>query len=169
MSSSPAHASDVEFLVRNSMGTGYQWASLLVPPAYIAFTLSRKGGSALSLNRTLRATWAGGLAGGALAGGVGYVRYTSAKEDTVRAQRITTAYNTSILRRNDHATIGGLVSAVLVPAIFWKRANVVNLILGGAGIGTAVGACVHYAKVLSGDTPAEVDVVIPVSKSDNSS
>ncbi|PPQ64005.1 hypothetical protein CVT24_009379 [Panaeolus cyanescens] len=169
MPSSPAHASDVQFLVRNSMNMGYQWASILVPPVYIALTVSRKGGSALSLNRSLRATWAGGLSGAALTGTAAYLRYDNSTEDSVRAQRITTAYDTSALRRNDHATIGGLVSAVLVPAIFWKRANVVNLILGGAGIGTAVGCCVHYAKLLSGDVPAKVDIVIPGPKSDSSS
>jgi len=33
------------------------------------------------------------------------------------------------MRRNDHSTIGGVLAAVLVPAIFWKRAGVVNRML----------------------------------------
>jgi hypothetical protein len=37
-----------------------------------------------------------------------------------------TLLQTDTLRRNDHATIGGIISCVLTPAIFWKQASVVN-------------------------------------------
>jgi hypothetical protein len=33
---------------------------------------------------------------------------------------------TASLRADDHATIGGILFAVLTPAIFWKRASTVN-------------------------------------------
>lgn len=33
---------------------------------------------------------------------------------------------TSSLRANDHATIGGLLFAVLTPAIFWKKAGIAH-------------------------------------------
>lgn len=36
---------------------------------------------------------------------------------------------TSIIRRNDHSTIGGVLGAVLVPAILWKRAGIINRML----------------------------------------
>lgn len=63
MEMSLAHAADTEYLVRQAMNSGYQWSSLLVPPAYIVYTIARKGRGALSLNRFLRATWLGGLGG----------------------------------------------------------------------------------------------------------
>src|SRR5438132_664177 len=62
-SHTPAHAADVEVLVRRSMTKGYELFSLLTPPAYIAFVLARKGKGHLSVNRFLRATWVSGAVG----------------------------------------------------------------------------------------------------------
>lgn len=58
-----AHAADVEFLVRRGMTKGYQLMSLLTPPLYATFALSRYGRAQFSVNRLLRATWVGGVAG----------------------------------------------------------------------------------------------------------
>ena len=45
------------------MKTGYQVFSILTPSIYTAFILLKRGRGAWSLNRFLRATWVGGLAG----------------------------------------------------------------------------------------------------------
>lgn len=58
-----AHSADTNYLVRQSMNTGYQILSLLTPPIYTALVLARRGRAAWSLNRTLRATWVGGIGG----------------------------------------------------------------------------------------------------------
>ena len=55
------HAADTDFLVRQAMNTGYQWASVIAPPAYIGFVLARRGRGGLSLNGVLRATWIASL------------------------------------------------------------------------------------------------------------
>lgn len=60
---SQAHDADVEFFVRRGMTKGYQLLSLLTPPAYTVFALTRYGRSHISVNRLLRATWIGGSAG----------------------------------------------------------------------------------------------------------
>jgi hypothetical protein len=57
------HAADTEYLVRKAAGTGYQFASLLIPPVYTTLILARRGRGTLSVNRLLRATWVGGLGG----------------------------------------------------------------------------------------------------------
>lgn len=54
---------DVEYLVRRGMTKGYQLFSLISPPIYTAFVLTRRGRSHFSINRLLRATWLGGAAG----------------------------------------------------------------------------------------------------------
>ncbi|KAF8201583.1 hypothetical protein BJ912DRAFT_945780 [Pholiota molesta] len=162
MQISDAHAADTEYLVRQAMNAGYQWSSLIVPPAYVAYIIARKGRGELSLNRILRATWVGGLGGVAVSGGAAYMRYAYSSPESVRAKRIETTYNTHIIRRNDHSTIGALLAAVAVPAIFWKRASTINLILGGAGLGSGIGLLAHYGRSFSGDPP-EVDGVIPVA------
>lgn len=57
------HDADTNFLVYQSMKTGYQVFSILTPSIYTAFILLKRGRGAWSLNRFLRATWVGGLAG----------------------------------------------------------------------------------------------------------
>lgn len=54
---------NTEYLVRKAMGSGYQFASLLTPPVYTALIIARRGRSAISFNRLLRATWLGGVGG----------------------------------------------------------------------------------------------------------
>lgn len=68
MTMSVAHQVDTEYLVRKSMNTGYQWFSVIVPPAYIAYVAARRGRGYISINRILRATWVGGLGGDILLG-----------------------------------------------------------------------------------------------------
>jgi hypothetical protein len=60
---SSAHAADTVYLVRQAANAGYQWSSLLAPPAYVAYVVARRGRGFLSLNQVLRATWVGGLGG----------------------------------------------------------------------------------------------------------
>ncbi|KAF5387158.1 hypothetical protein D9615_001692 [Tricholomella constricta] len=160
---SAARSADVEYLVRNAMTNGYQISSLLAPPVYAAFLLAKRGRGTLSINHLLRATWLGGLAGTAGSGGLAYAWYSSCNEDVLRSKRLKAAYDTDRIRADDHATIGAVLSSVLTPGIFWKRANVVNLVLGGAGLGSSIGLLTHYGRSLTGDSPSKLDApVIPV-------
>jgi len=75
-------------------------------------------------------------------------------------ERLKTVYNTNLLRRIDHSTIGGILGAVLVPAILWKRAGIVNLILGGAGLGSGIGLVTYYGRTTTGSPPQVVKAPI---------
>ncbi|TFK55023.1 hypothetical protein OE88DRAFT_989792 [Heliocybe sulcata] len=157
-------AADAEVLVRRSMTKGYQLFSVLTPPIYAATVLYRRGRANFSLNRFLRATWIGGAVGMASGGAVEYARVSSSSGETIRRRRISAAYDTDALRADDHSTIGAILFAVLTPAILWKRANVVNLILGGGGLGSSVGILAHYGRTLSGDPPPRIVLpdILPV-------
>lgn len=158
-----ARSADVEVLVRRSMTKGYELLSLLTPPAYTAFVLARKGRGHLTVNRFLRANWIGGAAGCVGGGAFEYVRSAYADEVTIRRRRLLDAYDAPSLRADDHATIGALLFAVLTPAVLWKRASTANLILGGAGIGTALGLVTHHARTLTGDPAPKIQITeIPV-------
>lgn len=63
VSPSEAHAADIEFFVRRGMTKGYQAMSLVTPPLYTIFILTRRGRSSWHLSRLLRASWVGGAAG----------------------------------------------------------------------------------------------------------
>jgi hypothetical protein len=58
-----ARIADTQYLVRRSMTKGYHLFSILTPPIYIGFVLYRKGRAHFTVNRLLRATWLGGVAG----------------------------------------------------------------------------------------------------------
>ncbi|EPQ58250.1 hypothetical protein GLOTRDRAFT_36507 [Gloeophyllum trabeum ATCC 11539] len=153
-----ARAVDTEVLVRRSMTKGYQLFSLLTPPVYAATVLYKRGRAHFSVNRFLRATWIGGAIGTASGGAVEYVRASNSSEESLRRRRIIAAYNTDSLRADDHSTIGAILFAVLTPALFWKRARAVHLVLGGAGLGSSVGVLAHYGRNLSGDPPPPIVV-----------
>ena len=153
-----AASADREVLIRRGMANGYQILSLLTPPAYAATVLYRRGPSSFSLNRLLRAAWVGGASGIVAGGAVEYVRTNNSPEERLRTRRMQAAYDTSAIRADDHATIGAVLSAVLTPAVFWKRASVANLILGGAGFGSTIGLLTHYARAFSGSPPPKVNV-----------
>lgn len=79
-----------------------------------------------------------GAAGG---GGIAFARYNFTNPEQVRVKRMETAYDvnpinftrrftnttqTGRIRAEDHATIGGVLFAVLTPAVLWNRARIIN-------------------------------------------
>ncbi|KAI0816062.1 hypothetical protein BC628DRAFT_1405920 [Trametes gibbosa] len=152
------HAADIEYFVRRGMTKGYQLLSLLTPPVYTVFALTRYGRSHINVNRLLRATWLGGSVGIVGGGAFEYARSAYSNPYKVRVRRLHATYDTSSIRADDHSTIGGILFAVITPALFWKRATSLNLILGGAGLGSAVGLIVHYTRTVTGDPAPTVPV-----------
>ncbi|KAL5511757.1 hypothetical protein ACEPAH_4975 [Sanghuangporus vaninii] len=148
-----ASAADRDYLIRRSMFTGYQYFNLLMPPLYTGLVLSRRrvGAKPWSINRMLRATWMGGIAGSAQGGALEYFRTSRQDEETLRVRRINAMYNMSSLRAQDHSTIGAILGGTLTPAIFWKHARAVHLFLGGAGIGAGLGLVVHWVRNVTED------------------
>ncbi|KAJ4488355.1 hypothetical protein J3R30DRAFT_3696126 [Lentinula aciculospora] len=147
------HSADTEYLVRKNSNKGYRILSILTPTAYTAYILARHGHRAFSINGLLRSTWIGGFAGAAGGAATTFARYTYTNTEQLRVKRVQVAYDTDRIRAEDHATIGGVLFAVLTPAVFWNRAKIANLILGGAGIGTGVGMIAHWTRSVTGDTP----------------
>ncbi|ESK83467.1 hypothetical protein Moror_4908 [Moniliophthora roreri MCA 2997] len=152
------HDADSEYLARKASNAGYRTLSLITPPLYTAYVLVRRGRGTFSLNGLLQATWIGGAAGAAGGACISYARYKYTNPEAVKTKRIQVAYNTNRIRAEDHATIGSILFSVLTPAILWKRAKIVNLILGGAGIGSGIGSLTHYIRTMSGDPPPVIQI-----------
>ncbi|KAG2366816.1 hypothetical protein BDR07DRAFT_1395196 [Suillus spraguei] len=156
----------MEILIRRGMTKGYEVFSILTPLAYATFVLVRKGKGHFTVNRFLRATWVGGAVGCSGGGALEYIRSSRASDATVGNWRLQHSYDTASLRADDHSTIGAILFAVLTPAILWKRASTVNLVLGGAGIGSAIGLLTHYGRTATGDTAPDARIPeIPVASS----
>ncbi|KAI6164297.1 hypothetical protein EDD17DRAFT_1563656 [Pisolithus thermaeus] len=157
-----ARNADVEVLVRRSMTKGYELLSLLTPPAYTACVLARKGRGHLTVNRFLRATWIGGATGCVGGGAFEYVRSAYADEVTIRRRRLLDAYDVHDAHLVHHAHHGkSSVSRLFLPIAFTY--NPFKVILGGAGIGTALGLVTHHARTLTGDPAPKIQITeIPV-------
>ncbi|KAJ7582561.1 hypothetical protein C8J56DRAFT_1167647 [Mycena floridula] len=150
---------DVEFLVKDAISGGYRVASLLVPPVYTGLILARRGPGSLYVNRVLRATWIGGSIGAASFGALAHARYSTTREDLVRERRLKTEQaglqlaSSGVPPRLDFMLTGGFIGAALTATIFWRRAHVVNLLLGGAGLGCDLGVITHYYQTFVPPVP----------------
>ncbi|KAL0947322.1 hypothetical protein HGRIS_013441 [Hohenbuehelia grisea] len=151
---------DTEYLVRKGIFTGHRWLSFVTPPLYIAFVLARRGPMALSMNNTLRATWVGGGTGAAVGAGFEYARSAFSNEDVVRMRRFNAAHNAAVIRAEDHSTICALIFSMFFPAFFWNQARLVHLILGGAGIGSAIGSW-NYIGITNMGPDSPLQALLP--------
>ena len=137
-----AHAADSEYILRQYSTRGYQTLSFVAPLAYTGYAIAKR--RPWSLTQTLRATWVGGIGGAVAGAGTGWAWATSSSPERVHTARAKMAYDHSLLRLNDHSTIGMLLGAMLTPAIFYKRAPIIHLVLGGAGLGSSAGVLAHW-------------------------
>jgi len=138
------HLTDYNAVIRHSALKGYQTFSLITPPVYIVASLVRR--RPFYINRLLRATWVGGVAGTATGAALGWARLRNADAASIKDRKLRIEYNQTQIRNDDYSTIGSVLFAILTPAILWKRASIINLILGGAGIGSSVGVATHLGK-----------------------
>ncbi|CAE6424636.1 hypothetical protein ACGC1H_002573 [Rhizoctonia solani] len=146
-----AHAADSDYILRQYSSRGYQMLSFAAPLAYTGYALAR--GRPWSIQQTLRATWLGGIGGAVAGAGLGWSWATSNNPERVHKARVKMAYDRSSLRVNDHSTIGALLGAMLTPAILLKRARTLDLLLGGAGIGSSAGVMVHWWRSMTEPDP----------------
>jgi hypothetical protein len=75
------------------------------------------------------------------------------------------------VRSGDHSTIGAVLFGVLTPALFWRRARAVHLVLGGAGVGSSIGLATYAYRELTNPQPAPhgaVNIPSPTSPTDHS-
>ncbi|KAF8306434.1 hypothetical protein DL93DRAFT_2088646 [Clavulina sp. PMI_390] len=140
---SPA-SPDFDAVLRADSYFGYQMASVIAPPAYIALSLIRR--RPFSINRTLRATWLSGAVGAGAGFGYGWYEGTLGRKH-LQTRHLGIAYDVHRIKNDDHATIGAALFAVLTPALFWSRARAVHLVLGGAGLGTAIGVATNAYRM----------------------
>lgn len=154
-----AHAADSEYILRQYSTRGYQTLSFVAPIAYTGYALARR--RPWSIEQTLRATWLGGIGGAVAGAGTGWAWATSSSPERVHKVRAKMAYDHSLLRLNDHSTIGMLLGAMLTPAIFLKRARMLHLVLGGAGIGSSAGVMAHWWRSM---TEPNLEVPPPATK-----
>jgi hypothetical protein len=122
---------------------GLQMASLAATPIY-ALSAIRKG--QFSIRQLVRYNWViPALGAGAGAGSA--LTVTSRESAAATASRtIDMRMSKKTVRQDDLQLVGSVVGALLVPAIFLRRAGLINGLLGGAGLGSAGGIITHYIQ-----------------------
>jgi len=59
-------------------------------------------------------------------------------------------------RQDDFSTVGAVLGACLVPAVFWTRAGLFDLTLGGITLGYGGGFVTHHVQNLLGNNAGKV-------------
>ena len=98
----------------------------------------------------LTRSWVVPILGAAVGSGVGWAN-ASQFTPAVLARRVEEArLDADRVRRDDFHLIGAFVGAVAFPAIFLRSAGLFNGVLGGAGIGGAVGLGAFFYRDYAG-------------------
>ncbi|TYJ57327.1 hypothetical protein B9479_001866 [Cryptococcus floricola] len=148
-------------LILHSSLTSAQLFAFLAPPAFLVSSLALKRTS-FSIRGLMRYSASGAALGAVAGAGVGGARAGSASDLEVNAKlgQMASFGKSSLdetsVRRNDYATIGAALSALLTPAIFLKRAPLPALVLGGASVGLGLGAAGYYIEGATKGEPKAV-------------
>ncbi|WRT69756.1 uncharacterized protein IL334_006747 [Kwoniella shivajii] len=141
-----------------------QIASMIIPPVYLVRTLVLRR-RPFSIRSFMHTSIIGTGLGAGVGVGLGY------GESAVRERLIRIKSDTSQTRSNDYSLISATLSAMLIPAVFLRRAPLPSLVMGGASIGLGVGVWAHLAervgkgqKVQVGDITGDVPGVGDVAK-----
>ncbi|KAK0524231.1 hypothetical protein OC834_005610 [Tilletia horrida] len=126
---------------------GTQAGCLAATPVY-ALQSIRKGG--FSLRGLARYNWIVPLAGGAVGGAAGIVTATQSDSASITSKSLSLRADADRVRRDDLHLIGGVLGALIVPAIFLRRVGLINGALGGLGLGGAAGLITHTFKKYGG-------------------
>ncbi|CAK9784545.1 hypothetical protein CC85DRAFT_283034 [Cutaneotrichosporon oleaginosum] len=124
-----------------------QAASMIFPPAYVGLSLIRR--RPMSVSRAMRGAEISVFGAAALGWGVGYARLQNQSPEAIEDRVYRLKHKKTQVRADDYSFIGAFMGILLFPAIFLKRANIVQLAAGGASLGLGAGVWVHVAKGFS--------------------
>ncbi|KAK0553021.1 hypothetical protein OC845_001440 [Tilletia horrida] len=126
---------------------GAQVGCLAATPVYALQTV-RKGG--FSLRGLARYNWIVPLAGGFAGAGAGLVTASQSDAPSITSKSLALRADADRVKRDDLHLIGGVLGAILLPAILLRRVGLVNGALGGLGLGGAAGLITHTFQKYGG-------------------
>ncbi|KAI9638854.1 uncharacterized protein MKK02DRAFT_41880 [Dioszegia hungarica] len=126
-----------------------QAGATVLPPAYLVSSLILRRGTGFSVRGLMRSANMAVLGGGALGAGAAWVRLRGASAESLEDRVFRLSHSTSQVHVDDYSFIGSALSAVVIPAIFLKRAPLPSLVTGGASVGLGVGSWTHIAGMFS--------------------
>ncbi|CDU22454.1 uncharacterized protein SPSC_01084 [Sporisorium scitamineum] len=136
---------------------GLQYGCLAATPLYLLQTA--RGRFGFTLRGLARYNWLVPLAGSAAGSVAGYAAASQLDHPSLAARTSGLRLDAQRVRQDDLHLIGGVLGALVVPALFLSRTGLVNGLLGGAGLGGAVGLVTHGVQRLgkSGDVVGRIE------------
>ena len=145
---------DTSYVVAFRGLEGAQIASVAATPLFLLSAIRR---GRFSVHKLAQYNWVTPILGAATGSAIGWA---NAMQHTppVLARRVEELRNDAMrIRRDDFHLIGAFIGAIAFPALFLRRAGLLNGFLGGAGFGGAIGLGTVYWREFAGDNkPADV-------------
>ncbi|KAJ7702384.1 hypothetical protein B0H17DRAFT_1044158 [Mycena rosella] len=143
--------SDNAYITARSMKSSFAIGAIFGVPLYFGLLLSKRPRK-FSVERLLNVSTLSGIGVASAGGLVAYSRNTLSDAATLKRRRVELAYSASLRREDDFGTIGAILGVCLVPAIFWTRAGLLDLTLGGGTLGYGGGFLIHHWQTLVGNS-----------------
>ncbi|KAJ7090220.1 hypothetical protein B0H15DRAFT_252777 [Mycena belliarum] len=143
--------------MKSSFGIG----AICGVPLYFALMVSSRRPRKFSMERLLNVSTLSGVGVAVAGGAVAFSRNALSDAATLKQRRVELAYSASQRREDDFGTIGAILGACLAPAIFWTRAGLLDLTLGGGTLGYGGGFLTHHWQTSTGSPAGQSKSEIP--------
>ncbi|KAJ7168133.1 hypothetical protein C8R43DRAFT_983135 [Mycena crocata] len=141
---------DSAYITARQMKSSFAIGAVVGIPLYAAL-LFRRRPSTFSIERLFNVSTLSGIGMAGAGGAVAYSRCALSDVTTLKRRRVELAYSVSQRREDDFGTIGAVLGLVLAPALFYSRAGLLDLTLGGGTLGYGGGFLTHHIQNLLGN------------------
>ncbi|KAJ7184199.1 hypothetical protein C8R46DRAFT_1063253 [Mycena filopes] len=153
--------SDSAYITARVMKSSFGMGALIGIPAYAAMLVLKRP-RVFSVERLLNVSTVSSLAAAGAGGAVTYGTNRLSDAAALKERRVQLAYSVSARREDDYGTIGALLLMVILPAVFWTRAGLLDLTLGGGSLGYGTGLLTHHIQTLTGSPAGKIpETAIP--------
>ena len=139
----------------SSLHTGTQIAAVAATPFYLVQSIRTRR---FSLRGLARYNWLIPLLGAGIGAGAGWTESIQISAPLLSYRTAAIRGDNERVRRDDFHLIGSVVGALALPALFLRHVRLFNGLLGGAGLGGAVGILSYFGKQYSEDKLKELPI-----------
>ncbi|KAK7023891.1 hypothetical protein R3P38DRAFT_2954739 [Favolaschia claudopus] len=148
--------SDASYITARTMKSSFGFGAALGVPLYFTLLVSSKRFKIFSVERLLNVSTLSGLGAAGAGGAWEYSRIAMSDAATLKKRRLELRSSVSKRREDDFGTIGAILGVCLVPAVFWTRAGLLDLTLGGGTLGYGGGFLTHHLQTWSGNPAGKI-------------
>lgn len=134
---------------------GAQIAAVAATPVYLLQAIRTRR---FTMHGMARYNWVLPILGAGIGAGTGWMESVQISAPLLAYRASAVRADSERMRRDDFHLIGSVVGALTLPALFLRRVGLINGLLGGAGLGGAIGVLTFYGKLYSEDKLKDVPI-----------